>query len=103
VTGRIVRQQVLTRMVVQGETSFLGRSSDLDRSSGNGVRVYDTGLGFATCLRFFRIELLDLTSLETRRLSGDSVEVFKILKGYENNNKDLFFLICHSPVSIIIH
>jgi len=26
----------------------LGRPSDLDRSSVNGVRVYETGLGFAT-------------------------------------------------------
>ena len=33
----------------------------------------------------------DLTTLETRRLIGDFIEVFKILKGYENINKGLFF------------
>jgi len=43
-----VQRQVLMRMVGRGETGFLGRSSDLDRSSGNRVRVYETGLGFAT-------------------------------------------------------
>ena len=33
---------------------------------------------------------LDLTTLKTRRLWGDQLEVFKILKGYENITKDLF-------------
>jgi len=46
--GRVMQWQVLTRTVGHGETGFLGRSSDLDRFSGNGVRVYETGLGFAT-------------------------------------------------------
>jgi len=44
--GRIVQRQVLTTTVGHSETDFLGRSSDLDRSSGNGVAVYETGLGF---------------------------------------------------------
>ena len=46
VTGRIVQRQVLTRTVGHGKTDFLGRLSDLDWSSGNGVGVYETGLGF---------------------------------------------------------
>ena len=35
-TGRVVQRQVVTRTVGHGETGFLGRSSDLDRSSENG-------------------------------------------------------------------
>ena len=56
-TGHVVQRQVLRRTVGHGESGFLGRSSDLDRSSGNGVRVYETGLGFATrswCIGFTR-------------------------------------------------
>ena len=32
-----------------------------------------------------------LTTLETRRLRGDQIEVFKILNGYENINRNMFF------------
>ena len=32
-----------------------------------------------------------LTTLETRRLRGDQIEVFKILNGYENINRNIFF------------
>ena len=32
-----------------------------------------------------------LTTLETRRLRGDQIEVFKILKGYENIDRNMFF------------
>ena len=31
-----------------------------------------------------------LTILETRRLRGDQIEVFKILKGYENIDRNIF-------------
>jgi len=47
VTGRVVQQQFFPRTVGHSETSFLGPSSDLDLSSGNRVRVYETSLGFA--------------------------------------------------------
>ena len=30
-----------------------------------------------------------LTTLETRRLRGDQIEVFKILNGYENINRNI--------------
>ena len=32
-----------------------------------------------------------LTTLETRRLTGDQIEVFKILNGYENIDRNIFF------------
>ena len=31
-----------------------------------------------------------LTTLETRRLRGDKIEVFKILNGYENIDRNIF-------------
>ena len=34
-----------------------------------------------------------LTNLETRRIRGDQIEVFKIMQGYERLNKDMFFKI----------
>ena len=33
---------------------------------------------------------LTLTTLETRRLRGDQIEVFKILYGYENIDSNIF-------------
>ena len=34
-----------------------------------------------------------LTTLETRRLRGDQIEVFKILNGYENIDRIFFFTV----------
>ena len=34
-----------------------------------------------------------LTTLETRTLRGDQIEVFKILNGYENIDRNMFFLV----------
>jgi len=41
---------------------------------------------------------LDLTTLETRKLRQNLIEVVKILKGYENINKDLFFYVTVQPL-----
>ena len=37
-----------------------------------------------------RLNACGLTTLETRRLRGDQVEVFKILNGYENIDRNMF-------------
>jgi ribonuclease P/MRP protein subunit RPP40 len=38
-----------------------------------------------------RIKFLDMTTLETRRIRGDLIEVFKILKGIEDVKEEQFF------------
>jgi ribonucleases P/MRP protein subunit RPP40 len=38
-----------------------------------------------------RLKFFNLTTLETRRIRGDLIEVFKILKGYEDVNIQTFF------------
>ena len=39
-----------------------------------------------------RLKECGLTTLETRRLRGDQIEVFKIFNGYENIDANNFFL-----------
>ena len=38
-----------------------------------------------------RMKECGLTTLQTRRLRGDQTEVFKILNGYENIDRNMFF------------
>ena len=65
-----------------------------------------------------RLQQCRLTTLETRRIRGDQIEVLKIMHGYEELNKDMFFRIkndsrtrghslalvkCHSRLDIRKH
>ena len=43
-------------------------------------------LAFNKAIRY----LCGLTTLETRKLRGDQIEVFKILNGYENIDSNIF-------------
>ena len=38
-----------------------------------------------------RLQECGLTTLKTRRLRGDQIEVFKILNGYENIDRNVYF------------
>ena len=48
--------------------------------------------GFSEIKYETRFKKLGLTTLETRRLRGDLIEVFKILKGYDDIGEDIFFV-----------
>ena len=38
-----------------------------------------------------RLKLCNLTTLEKRRITGDQIDVFKIMHGYEGLYKNMFF------------
>ena len=46
-----------------------------------------------------RLKECGLTTLDTRRLRGDQIEVFKILNGYENIDSNIFFEIKESKIT----
>ena len=48
-------------------------------------------VGFITQNQSTRLKECGLTILETRRLKGDQIEVFKILNEYENIYRNIFF------------
>ena len=46
-----------------------------------------------------RLKECGLTTIETRRLRGDQIEVFRILNGYENIDSNIFFEIKESKIT----
>ena len=46
-----------------------------------------------------RLKECGLTTLDTRRIRGDQIEVFNILNGYENIDSNMFFEIKESKIT----
>jgi ribonucleases P/MRP protein subunit RPP40 len=44
-----------------------------------------------------RLSIHNLTTLEIRRVRGDSIEVFEICKGFDSTDSSLFFKFCTAP------
>jgi len=67
----------------------------LERVQKRALRLIpeSKGLEYEVILR-----KLGLTTLETRRLRGDLIEVFKIIKGFEDIDKDIFFKCSHTEL-----
>ena len=55
-----------------------------------------------TKLKNKRLELLGLTTLENRRFRADTLEVFKILKGFERTREDSFLGFCVQELEDIL-
>jgi len=76
---------------VQAWRPYLRKDIDLlEKVQKRATRliIYDRGL---TCRE--RLKKLGLTTLETRRLRGDMIEVFKILKGFDDVKVTVFFIL----------
>ena len=64
-------------------------SSSLNKSTEMAHQILD-----------YYITITYVTTLETRRLRGDQIEVFKILNGYENIDSDIFLEIKESKIDL---
>jgi ribonuclease P/MRP protein subunit RPP40 len=64
---------------------------DIDLIAGVQRRATKLVVGMKEMSYEERLKFLDMTTLETRRARGDLIEVFKIMKGLEDVNKEKFF------------
>ena len=73
---------------VQNWSPFLRKNMELlEKVQKRATRMTD---GFADKDYNGRLQELGLTTLETRRKRGDLIEAFKIIKGFEDVNSELF-------------
>ena len=74
---------------VQAWSLYLRKDIELlEKVQKRATRIID---GFADKDYNDRLKELGITTLETRCKRGDLIEVFKIIKGFENVNRELFF------------
>jgi ribonuclease P/MRP protein subunit RPP40 len=64
---------------------------DIDLIEGVQRRATKLVVGMKGMSYEERLKFLDMTTLETRRVRGNLIEVFKILKGMEDVKKEQFF------------
>jgi ribonuclease P/MRP protein subunit RPP40 len=65
---------------------------DIDLIEGVHRRATKLVVGMTGMSYEERLKFLDMTTLETRRVRGGLIEVFKIMKGLENVNKEQIFI-----------
>jgi ribonuclease P/MRP protein subunit RPP40 len=64
---------------------------DIDLIEGVQRRATKLVVGMKGISYEERLKFLDMTTLETRRIRGDLIEVFKVLKGIEDVKEEQFF------------
>jgi len=70
---------------------------DIDRIEGVQRRATQVISGLMGYTFEDRLNVLKLTTLETRRLRGDLIEVFKMFKGFDNLDSLMFFELNSAP------
>ena len=76
---------------IQAWSPYLRKDIDMLEKIQRRATKLIPGLGDLTYYED-RLKECGLTTLETRRLRGDQIEVFKTLNGYENIDSNIFFL-----------
>ena len=97
----VVYPRVLLRPRPQKRIYFLSQTTRKDVDMLEKIQRRATKLipGLRDLTYEERLNECGLTTLETRRLRGDQIEVFKILNGYENIDYNIFFEIKESKIT----